>query len=147
MYNDSKTETNPSETHTPWREHNTGGSFKSFRSECLYTPISNQSEFTFQVKPSILRGTPTTQNATCYCGFETNKKEFPQSIQGGVIDCHTCYSGYLSPSISAGLRPTDASRTWNSLKYYDPLYFYPQKDIKERRKKYYKKLLNKYKNS
>ena len=149
IINDNERETNPSESHTPWREHNTGGSFKSFRSECLHTPLSfkTASSFTYPIEQSVFR-VPVErgeQNKPIYQQHETNQKKFPPGIQGVTNNCNTCYSGYCGTIIPPYFRPADTSCPRNSLKYYDPLYFYPQKEIKERRKKYYKKLLNKYK--
>ena len=143
MYNGDQTQTGPCPAGTPTSTQYPG-SFRSIRSP---TPtLQTPSSFCYEVKPSVLRATPTAPpDGTCHIEFKTNKKEFPPSIQGITNNCNTCYSGYFSPFISPSLRAPDSTGAWNSLKYYDPLYFYPQKEIKERRKKLNKKILDKYK--
>ena len=143
MYNDSNEREAESTTpHTPWGiDGERGGSLATIRSGDLYTPLSFQttSSFTYPIGQSIFR-VPTEgreQSDPLYKPHEANTQRIANNVE----------NNYCCPYRSSDT--VHFTRTWSpsafgNLKYYDPLYFFPRQELKERKKKFYQRLLDKY---
>ena len=143
IINDNKRETESTTNHTPWGIER-DGSFATIRSGGgdLYTPVSfkTSSSFTYPIRPSIQRvpAKGGEQNNPLYQPHETNTQGIADNVENNYSSIDWTRNSFYN-SCFGGIAPI------RDLKYHDPLYLYPQQELKERKKKFYQKILNKYK--